>query len=485
MKISDYGLHWFRRDLKVKGNPALTANLNKHQGRVLGFFCFDHVFLARKDFSVNRFQFFLHTLKELKAELNREGGDLLVLDSGPLFAYEQLFSSLKQKTISLPKTVSWNRDYEPFAIDRDRKMLHWFQQHGIASLVERDHLIIEPQEIYKGEDPSSTYQVFTPFKKKWLEKFETDEVQSRLKTTRSIPFQMTWRDLFPGQAQLTDVLEAYIKNNQQRVTVPIPLAGTYAGIKAIELFKSKVNNYGKQRDIPSAAGTSRFSLFFKNGSLTTSQVIREMGLQNKSCWTEGQEKFVSEIIWREFYYYILARHPRVEKEAFVEKYKEIKWKNNEEWFVAWKEGKTGFPIVDAGMRELNQTGWMHNRLRMIVASFLTKDLHIDWRWGEQYFMEKLLDGDLAPNNGGWQWAASTGSDPQPYFRVFNPYLQSQKFDPEGAYIKTYIPELRHCNAKTIHEPPCDLMNRDYPAPMVDHSIQRQEALVLYKFLGGD
>ena len=205
-----------------------------------------------------------------------------------------------------------------------------------------------------------------------------------------------------------------------------------------------------------------------------------MGLKNPSRWSDGEAKFVSEIIWREFYYYILSRNPRVERESFNPLYSKIAWKNNEEWFSAWKEGRTGFPIVDAGMRELNETGWMHNRVRMIVASFLTKDLHIDWRWGEQYFMEKLLDGDLAPNNGGWQWAASTGCDPQPYFRVFNPYLQSEKFDPTGVYIKRFIPELKDCPVKLIHEPPQDLMNRNYPAPMVDHSVQRLEAIALYK-----
>ena len=481
MKITDYGIHWFRRDLRVEDKPALTANLATHQGRVLGLFCFDHVFLARKDFSTNRFQFFLETLKAVKKQLLESGGDLLVLDVGPKTAYDQLFNELKSHGLPLPKTVSWNRDYEPFAVRRDFEMTQWFKTLGINPLTERDHLIIEPHEIYKGEDPNSTYQVFTPFKRRWLEKFETEDVQSRLKTKKLFPFQMKWDSIFNGKVKLQDQLENYLEKNLKKVNIPIPSAGAQEGKGAIKVFVPKVKNYGKYRDIPSVSGTSRFSLFFKNGSITTAQVIREMGLQNRSQWNEGEEKFVSELIWREFYYYILARHPRVENEAFVEKYKAIPWKNNEDWFEAWKQGRTGFPIVDAGMRELNQTGWMHNRVRMIVASFLTKDLHIDWRWGEQYFMEKLLDGDLAPNNGGWQWAASTGCDPQPYFRVFNPYLQSQKFDPEGVYIKKYIPELKHCIGKLIHEPQQDLMTRDYPPPIVDHSIQRQEALALYKF----
>jgi deoxyribodipyrimidine photo-lyase len=480
MKLSDYGVHWFRRDLKLEGNPALAANLRKHQGRVLGLFCFDHVFLSRPDFSVNRFQFFLETLSSLRADLRELGGDLLVLDVGPKVAYEQLFTKIKEKGLILPTTISWNRDYEPFAVKRDSEMGDWFKKQGIQTINERDHLIIEPHEIYKGEDPSATYQVFSPFKKRWIEKFVTSDVQQRLALPKMVPFQIDWKTLFQGTVPFEDQLENYLKKNQAKVTVPIPLAGASVGKKAISVFKPKVKNYGRDRDIPSVSGTSRFSIFFKNGSLTTSQVIREMGLQNKSSWSEGEEKFVSELIWREFYYYILARNPRVENEAFNVAYKNIKWKNNKSWFEAWKEGRTGFPIVDAGMRELKETGWMHNRVRMIVASFLTKDLHIDWRWGEKYFMEQLLDGDLAPNNGGWQWAASTGCDPQPYFRVFNPYLQSQKFDPEGIYIKKYVPELKNVSAKLIHEPQEDLFMRDYPAPIVDHSIQRLEAIALYK-----
>lgn len=480
MKIESYGVHWFRRDLKVEGNPALAANLKKHQGRVLGLFCFDHKFLSRPDFSNNRFQFFLETMQHLRDDLRQRGGELLVLDVGPKIAFEKLFESLSHAKIVLPRTVSWNRDYEPFAVQRDKEMDAWLKTKGVELHTERDHLIIEPHEIFKGDDPSSTYQVFTPFKKKWLEKFATGEVQERLKAPQVGDFNLKWEDLLQGKVKFENQLDLYLKKNREKVTIKIPDSGAIEGLKAISTFKPKVKEYGAKRDIPSVAGTSRFSLFFKNGSLTTSQVIREMGLKNPSRWSDGEEKFVSEIIWREFYYYILARNPRVEKESFNPLYKNIAWKNNETWFQAWKEGRTGFPIVDAGMRELNQTGWMHNRVRMIVASFLTKDLHIDWRWGEKYFMEKLLDGDLAPNNGGWQWAASTGCDPQPYFRVFNPYLQSEKFDPEGVYIKRFIPELKDCSGKLIHEPPQDLMTRNYPAPIVDHSVQRLEAIALYK-----
>jgi deoxyribodipyrimidine photo-lyase len=264
----------------------------------------------------------------------------------------------------------------------------------------------------------------------------------------------------------------------KKVTVPIPPVGGLAALEKLRSFQPKITQYGKQRDIPSVAGTSLLSPFFKNGSLTGAQVIAELDLDRPGKLSDGEEKYLKEIVWREFYYHILWHFPKVETTAFLEKFKDLKWENNEKYFEAWKEGKTGYPIVDAGMRQLKKTGWMHNRVRMIVASFLTKDLLIDWKWGEKYFMETLLDGDLAPNNGGWQWAASTGCDPQPYFRIFNPYLQSKKFDPEGKYIKEYIPELKNLSSKEIHEP---ALNRpkEYPLSIVNHAEQREKALKLY------
>jgi deoxyribodipyrimidine photo-lyase len=213
-------------------------------------------------------------------------------------------------------------------------------------------------------------------------------------------------------------------------------------------------------------------MFFKNGSLTPAQVIAHLGLETTPLKSDrGPTKFLKEIVWREFYYSILWHRPDVEKTAFLPHYADLAWENRKDWFEAWKEGRTGYPIVDAGMRQLKSTGWMHNRVRMIVASFLTKDLLIDWRWGENHFMKELLDGDLAPNNGGWQWAASTGCDPQPYFRIFNPELQSRRFDPDGTYIRAHVPELANLSADEIHLP---------RSPMIDHQAQKAKALALFK-----
>ncbi len=483
--MESFGIHWFRRDLRLAGNPALQWSWKQHQGRVVGLFCFDAGFLARSDFSVNRFQFFLETLRALREELREQGSDLLFLDVGPEKAFPKLFSTLPAR----PATFSWNRDYEPFAVERDARIAKLLSAEAIAHHTEPDHCLVEPIEIFKGEDRHSAYQVFTPYSRRWLELFRTPEIQARiqrqkkglsaLKKRTGPAFRLTWGELLP-KAPAGDLLESYLERNGKGVTVKLPPAGTLAAIDRLSAFKKKLGDYAESRDVPSSAGTSGMSVYFKNGSFTVAQAIAHLGLEPYGKKAEtGADKFLSELIWREFYYHVLGRFPRVEKEAFQTNFGRIAWENREDWFEAWKEGRTGFPIVDAGMRQLKTTGWMHNRVRMIVASFLTKDLLVDYKWGEKYFMEQLLDGDLAPNNGGWQWAASTGCDPQPYFRIFNPLLQSQKFDPEGTYIRRYVPELAHLAGDSIHEP-SPLERGSYPQPIVEHATQREKALALYK-----
>lgn len=487
-----YGIHWFRRDLRVAGNLALQKQWKLCSGKVVGLFCFDAKFLARSDFSVDRFQFFLHTLKELKEELVDLGSDLLFLDVGPLDGLAHLLEILRKSGGALPSYFSWNRDYEPFAKQRDAAVKDYLESQGIQCHTQRDHLLIEPKELERPQGEG--YQVYTPFARKWLSLFQEDFIQARIKSQKSglqylqsrhnrksikTAFSLQWKDLLAEEECNHFLLEKYIKQNSSRVSVAMPKAGSLAAYEQLLSFQSSLKNYANNRDFPSQQGTSRLSLYLKNGSLTVAQIIYAYQLTSYdvSQKSRSEDVFFSEIIWREFYYHILDRHPRVEKESFQLKYRNLAWENSSQLFEAWKEGKTGFPIVDAGMRELKQTGWMHNRVRMIVASFLTKDLLIDWRWGEQYFMEKLLDGDLAPNNGGWQWAASTGCDPQPYFRIFNPWTQSKKFDPDGEYIKKYIPELRDLPAARLHQPIRD--HSSYPSPIVDHDIQRKKALKLY------
>jgi deoxyribodipyrimidine photo-lyase len=487
-----YGIHWFRRDLRVAGNPALKWNCRKHHGRTLGIFCFDKKFLDRSDISLNRFQFLIETLIELREELCQLGGDLLILEGEPHKAFPNFFKYLKQHKVSLPDTISWNRDYEPFSRLRDNKMEPILKK-DFNVYTERDHLLIEPHELYKGDDQNQGYQVFTPFYKKWLELFRSVEVQDRIKEQRlsfdssnkihkgdlKYRFKLTWKDLLKDKLKFADKLKKYSNNNRAYITISIPKAGSKEALKGIYEFRSRINDYKIGRDFPAQSANSRFSLYLKNGSLTISQIIAFLELnKDGEKSSSSTESFLRQLVWREFYYHILYRFPKVESSSFNPKFKSIAWQNNEDWFSAWKDGRTGYPLIDAGMRELKNTGYMHNRVRMLVASFLTKDLLIDWRWGEQYFMKQLLDGDLAANNGGWQWAASTGCDPQPYFRIFNPWIQSKKFDPAGIYIKKYIPELRDVDSKNLHKP--ILNHTSYPSPIVDHKEQRKKALNLYK-----
>ncbi len=494
MNKSPYCIHWFRRDLRVAGNPALQRSWKEYKGRVLGFFCFDPTFLARSDFSPNRFAFFLKTLQALKTELQRLGGDLLVLDQGPDTAFAHIFELLKSGPQGLPVSVSCNRDYEPFARVRDARLASLCNAAGLRMHTERDHLLIEPHEVLK-DDNEGTYQIYSPYARRWFALFQNSIIQERIQAQRkgleylerqmagsdTEPlFSLRWTDVLSNPP--ADKLERYESENARNVSIKIPAAGSVVAYQALKSFvRDRVQAYAERRDFPAIDGTSQLSIYLKNGSLTSAQIAA--ALQQARVDFKGKDGitvFLKEIVWREFYYYILFHNPRVENESFLSKYQNLAWENREDYFDAWKEGRTGYPIVDAGMRQLNTTGWMHNRLRMIVASFLTKDLLISWQWGERYFMEKLLDGDLAPNNGGWQWAASTGCDPQPYFRIFNPLLQSEKFDASGEYIRAFVPELRNVKDKQIHAPHDRGATAQYPAPIVDHREQKERAIDLYE-----
>lgn len=475
----DFAIHWFRRDLRLEGNAQFFKLVKKFNGHVLGIFIFDPQFLSREDFSHIRFDFFLKTLNELRLALQAMGSDLLILDQGPEAAWTKL---LKDKLYSLPRMISFNKDYEPFAKNRDEKLTNLFKDFQIEVSSDRDHLIIEPHELLK--DDGTYYKVFTPFSKKWKSIFVGPEIQTRIKLADWMPIKgkklcnLDWKSVLKKEEKKPEkIIDQYQKQSTKLHSIKLPNAGHLAGLQALKDFSTKVENYAENRDFPSVSGTSKLSIYFKNGSLTTAQVVKKLKL-NDSKLSSGKEKYLNEIIWREFYYHLIYHEPNIEKQVFQKKFSNIAWEDNLQYFEAWKNGMTGFPIVDAGMRELNQTGWMHNRVRMIVASFLCKDLLINYQWGERYFMEKLIDGDLAPNNGGWQWAASTGCDAQPYFRIFNPWTQGQRFDPEAIYIKKFIPELKNDLAKEIHNVD-GRRNFSYPKPIVEHDIQRALALKIY------
>ena len=422
-------IHWFRRDLRLADNAALYHAL-KSGKKTLPIFIFDKNILDKLPARDLRVNFIHQTLQKLKEELQSWGSDLQVFYGHPEEIWKEL---MQQHNIS---AVFTNRDYEPYAKERDAGIKSLLGTQKIALLDLKDHVIFEYNEVLK--DDGKPYTVYTPYSKKWKALLD--------------PF---YYKPYPT--------EKYFKNFLKIETDAIPSLESM-GFETVNFnfpppqsSRNTIINYHLNRDIPSVNGTSRLSLHFRFGTISIRDKVAKALVLN--------EKYLNELIWRDFYVQIMANFPHAMQGAFKPAYDHIQWQNNETHFKAWCQGKTGYPIVDAGMRELNTTGFMHNRVRMIVASFLCKHLLIDWRWGEAYFAEKLLDFELASNNGGWQWAAGSGVDAAPYFRIFNPYLQTEKFDPKGLYIKQWVPE---CGTPL------------YPKEIVNHSEAREKCLMVYK-----
>ena len=422
-------LCWFRRDLRTEDQTALFYSLQQEE-QVLPLFIFDrHILDVLEDKTDARVSFIHTQITRLKAFFEQQGSSMLVRYGHPEEIFQELLTEYEVQS------VYTNRDYEPYAQSRDSQVEALLGEKNIPFLSFKDQVIFEPGEIVNGS--GEFYKVFTPYSKNWLEKFRTTRVQP-LPTAN-------WKNLVQSSPlpmpSLTDMGFA-----------PSPIE-----IPSSELDEEIVRHYEERRNFPAQRGTSRLGIHLRFGTLS----IRKLALKAISL----NATYMNELIWREFYAMILGNAPQVVDRAFKPQYDRIPWRNNEAEFDAWCAGTTGYPIVDAGMRELNATGFMHNRVRMIVASFLTKHLLIDWRWGEAYFAKKLLDFELASNNGGWQWAAGTGTDAQPYFRVFNPDSQTEKFDKDLTYIKKWIPEFG---------------TAAYPKPIVDHKFARNRAIETYK-----
>lgn len=414
-----YSIFWFRRDLRLDDNMALFHALNASE-KVLPIFIFDSNILDELNSSEDkRVNFIYETISRIKVKLENMGSSILIAYGVPLEAIEQL-----TEKISI-KAVYTNNDYEPYAVERDQKIEELLKSKGIAFYSYKDQVIFEKDEILKKDGES--YNVYTPYNRKWkstLDKHKhlvaasSEQLIHKLAKVEPLPI--------PGLNQFGFVETSH-------------------GVAPSEFNQKLIVDYDKTRDIPSTEGTSKLGVHFRFGTVSIRKAI--------SLALDWNETWLNELIWREFYMQIMHHFPQVVTKEFKEKYRYIPWRYDEDDFSRWCMGQTGYPIVDAGMRELNETGYMHNRIRMIVASFLTKHLLIDWRWGERYFAEKLLDYELASNNGNWQWVAGTGVDAVPYFRVFNPETQAKKFDPRGEYIQKWVPEI-HSFA--------------YPDPMVKH-----------------
>jgi deoxyribodipyrimidine photo-lyase len=426
---------WFRRDLRLFDNAALYHALKSNRP-VLPLFIFDTNILDElENKSDARVTFIYKALEQMHAELKKLNSGMKIFHGNPVEIWKQIISEYKIEK------VFTNHDYEPYAQKRDAEIENLLKRKNISFYTFKDQVIFERDEVMK--DDGSPYTVFTPYSKKWKAKLNDFYLQS-----------------YPCEKYFYN----WVKYNADDFPKIETMGFQFSSLSFPDKNVSDelLEHYAELRNIPGVNGTSKLSVHLRFGTISIRQLARQA--QQHSI------KYFDELIWREFYQMILWNFPHVVGKAFKREYDNIPWSHNEEQFEKWREGKTGFPIVDAGMRELNATGYMHNRVRMIVAGFLTKHLLIDWRWGEAYFAEKLLDFELASNNGGWQWAAGTGVDAAPYFRIFNPTEQVKKFDPDLVYIRKWIPELD---------------SLDYPQPMVDHVKARQRALDVYKKYTGN
>ncbi len=456
-------LVWFRRDLRDYDHAALSHALQE-SNHVFCIFIFDKEILnALKNKEDRRVEFIWESVKELKESLREKKSDLIVTYDLASNAISRAIDEFKIEAIYT------NRDYEPQAIKRDETIKNLAIKKNIAFYDFKDQVVFEKDEILTAlEKP---YTVFTPYKNNYLKKLN----QTSLPRFDIEPFIKNLAQ-FKSEPLLTLKDMGFQTTNLSKIKIYTGMTG---GKLLTEDFKERMAFYKKTRDFPAIKGVSYLSVHLRFGTVSIRQLFR-LALES---FSEGSETWLNELIWREFYFQILFHRPDVALgKAFKKEYESIAFENNPDYFKAWTEGKTGYPIVDAAMRQLNQTGYMHNRLRMITASFLVKDLLVDWRWGEAYFAEKLIDFDLSANNGGWQWAASTGCDAQPWFRIFNPVTQSLRFDPQGKFIKKYIPELSDFDGDEIHAPwLCpNFHNINYPQPIIDHASQRIKALALYK-----
>lgn len=469
------GLMWFRRDLRSHDNAALSESLQTCD-RVYCVFCFDREILDRlEDRDDRRVEFIRQSVMELDRNLRTAGGGLIVRHGMARAIIPALASELN---IDL---VFANHDYEPKRLERDREVGAALRKEGRELRTYKDHVVFEKGEIVnKSGQP---FRVYTPYKKAWRAALTEDAVAERhcesyFKEKLARPPRGVKSDAWT----LDDL-------GFQKSELKWP-GGSSAGRSIFEAFLPHLRDYKEARNYPARDGVSHLSTHLRFGTVSIRELIREaMAIPG-----EGAATWVDELIWREFYNMILHHFPATQNHAFLPDFDRLPWRRDKRLLDAWCEGRTGYPIVDAAMRELNSTGYMHNRARMIVASFLTKDLLIDWKLGERFFARKLLDYDLSQNLGGWQWSASVGTDAQPYFRIFNPVSQSERFDPEGRYIRTFVPELKGYPNDAIHAPwevgPLlqaqygAVIGRDYPAPIVDHDVARKEALAMFQAARG-
>jgi len=470
VKRYDVALAWFRRDLRSYDHAALHHAL-KEARQVHCVFVFDTEILDQlEDREDRRVEFIWWSVAELQRSLEESGGGLRVLHGRARDLIPQLALSLGAQAVYA------NHDYEPQAIDRDDSVARELASQGRALHTYKDQVIFEKDDLLTRD--GRPFTVFTPYKRAWLSRFEPFHA-------KGYSVDRYRESLARGDGRKLPPLEdlGFRTTNLLQMKLPTGMSGAR---QLFQDFLGRINDYRDKRDLPGVRGVSYLSVHLRFGTIS----IRELARTAASVQSQGSDAWLSELIWREFYFSVLHHFPHVVQGAFKPEYNAVLFPNPEHHFAAWCEARTGYPLVDAAMRQLNSTGYMHNRLRMVAASFLVKDLHVDWRWGERYFAARLNDFDLAANNGGWQWSASTGCDAQPYFRVFNPVLQSRRFDGDGRFMRMYLPELAKVGSDAIHEPwkmstqeqqaAAVSIGLDYPSPIVDHDLARKQTLELYR-----
>ncbi len=465
-------LVWFRRDLRTLDHSALKAALDSGHPVIACFIATPqqwrehHMAPMQADLMARRLE---HLNQEL-AELN------IPLLYQEVAKFSDCVDVIKGWANVVNATdVMANIHYEVNEQALDHDVSYSLNQSGIGFELFHDKCVHAPSSVLNKQ--GAYFKVFSPFKRAWLQKFQLPKVS---KPRAQQPLSEDVLSLLEDETFNEHFTFSYPRESSEHWS-----ASTNDILNQLRMFaRERSDTYKEERDFPAIDGTSQLSPYLAIGALSARQCIARLFAENKQPdLTEGKATWLSEIIWREFYQHLLVFEPKLVKgKGFIDWEEKIQWSYDEKAFERWKTGTTGYPIVDAAMRQLNQTGWMHNRLRMVVASFLTKDLHIDWRWGEAYFMSKLVDGDFAANNGGWQWSASTGCDGQPYFRIFNPVSQGEKFDADGSFVRHWVPELKSVPNKFIHKPWTweGFSLLDYHTPMVDHKVEREITLRLFK-----
>ena len=456
-------IHWFRRDLRLTDNTALNAALAAHDV-VIPVYIVSEWRGEHGWTGAARQEFLCGCLASLAKNLEAKGGRLIIRQGSA----EVVLKELARETGA--EAIYFNRDPDPFGREMETRVARM----GIPTHASQDIALHERTEVMTAT--GTAYRVFTPYARAWakLEKVAPGRSVGRISTPATVP------------TQPLPTLETWVLPRAAKVVE----AGEAAARKRLSRFlDGPVFRYAERRDLPVGEGTSRLSQDLRFGTLSIREVyarVMEAGKSRSGADQRGVDVFVNELMWREFYMQVLWHWPEVLEVEFREEYRGMPWVRDALGLERWRTGETGFPIVDAGMRELAATGYMHNRVRMIVAMFLTKDLHMDWRAGEQWFMQRLVDGEIAANNGGWQWSASTGTDAAPYFRIQNPWSQAKRFDPEGEFTKRWVPELREVPGAKLCEPPAPgvRLARGYPLPMVDHHAERDRALEMYRAAKG-